>query len=52
MEKFEKFTNKEMRDLLHAIEQMIFFPIHNKWNLSDDELKDMKQEVQLEISNR
>ena len=44
-----KKTKKELQTILKSINEMITIPMFNKFNLSKDELKEMRKQIKLEI---
>ena len=44
-----KRTKKELQTILKSINEMITIPMFNKFNLSKDELKEMRKQIKLEI---
>ena len=42
----EKFNINELKKILNSINEMILIPIHNQYNLSTKDLKEMKIDVE------
>ena len=47
----EKYNISDLQILLEAIKEMIFFPLQNKYDLSKNELKEMKKDIQTVLNN-
>ena len=45
-----KRTKKELQTVLKSINEMITIPMFNKFNLSKDELKQMRKEIETELN--
>lgn len=45
-----KRTKKELQTILKSINEMITIPMFNKFNLSKDELIQMKKEIETELT--
>ena len=45
-----KRTKKELQTVLKSINEMITIPMFNKFNLSEDELKQMRKEIETELT--
>jgi hypothetical protein len=45
----EIYTTAELRQLLKAIEEMLFIPIQNSYKLSNKDLRQMKKDVENRI---
>tara|TARA_R100001460_G_scaffold64736_1_gene105035 strand:+ start:549 stop:698 length:150 start_codon:yes stop_codon:yes gene_type:complete len=45
-----KRTKKELQTILKSINEMITIPMFNKFNLSKDELKQMRKEIETELT--
>jgi len=39
-------TRNEIKKCLKGVEEMLFFPLQNKWNLSKDKLHEMKKDLE------
>jgi ElaB/YqjD/DUF883 family membrane-anchored ribosome-binding protein len=48
----EKFTNEELNTILKRVEEMLVIPIANVHNLNDEQLKEMKSQINKELENR
>ena len=45
-----KRTKKELQTILKSINEMITIPMFNKFNLSKDELKQMRKEIETKLT--
>jgi len=39
-------TKSEIKKCLKSVEEMLFFPLQNKWNLTNEKLEEMKKDLE------
>lgn len=48
----KNYSTKELNTILTQINEMLIIPIHNVFNLNNEQLKQMQTQLETEIKNR